>query len=59
MKYNYNQITMIYRRKPIPVKPIPVKPVKNVTLKLGWKSGLIAGVIFGAYLALKQKKEGK
>ena len=54
MKYTYKQIVMIYNRK-----PISVKPVKNVTLKLGWKSGLIAGVIFGAYLALKQKKEGK
>ena len=51
MKYTYKQIAMIYHRK-----PIPVKPVKKLTLKLGWKSGLIAGVIVGAYLALKQKK---
>lgn len=54
MKYTYKQIAMIYSRK-----PIPVKPVKKLTLKLGWKSGLIIGVIAGAYLALKQKKEGK
>jgi hypothetical protein len=54
MKYNYNQITMIYHRK-----PIPVKPIKKAVIKLGWKHGLIAGVIVGAYLALKQKKEGK
>lgn len=54
MKYNYNQITMIYHRK-----PIPVKPIKKAVIKFGWKHGLIAGVIVGTYLALKQKKEGK
>ena len=54
MKYNYKQITMIYHRK-----PIPVKPIKKAVIKLGWKSGIIAGGIFGAYLALKQTKEGK
>lgn len=54
MKYTYKQIAMIYHSK-----PIPVKPVKKLTLNFGWKSGLIAGVIVGAYLALKQKKEGK